>query len=258
MDIRPLMKINKHLVIGLCTIIVLSMIGMFSISQSTPFNTDASVEAKPANDFKIRVLNCTIVSISNTSVVVESSDFRGELVAKGKWFFICNDSLGLEDWSQVSGYVKEGLAQIAVVFNTSNGTGSILLTLKQGDLRLFRYQLIKWGTIRKLSTRNYFGVYGKILYKSENFLVVNIRGYRTVVFIGAESKWRKAGDGIVTWKEVSREFREGDTIRIFCHNIVFFKDTFARYVGFRALIWGYSGAIIDLTSGVSISRYVGE
>jgi len=40
-----------------------------------------------------------------------------------------------------------------------------------------------------------------------------------------------------------------DIIRFFCHNVLIMKQEFAERFGINAIIWGYSGAIIDLTSG---------
>ena len=245
------MKVNKYLALGICLIAVLSIIGMFNVLR---FDTNLNVEAKPSSNISIKIVNCTITSISNGTITVESDEFSGEIAGGGKWFFLYNGTIGLGNWSKICSYIKEGSAEI--VFLLNGGNESTLLALKQGDLKLFKYLLVKHNVVKHLGTRNYFSVYGKILYKGKNFLLVSIRGYRVIVFIGAESKWYKAGGGIVTWSEVSSEFNVGDTIRIFYHSIVIFKNTFAKYSGFSAIITGYSGAIIDLTSGVSISRYI--
>jgi len=49
----------------------------------------------------------------------------------------------------------------------------------------------------------------------------------------------------VTWSDVADEFHVGDTIRLFCHNILVMKKEFSEIFGIDVFIWGYSGAIID-------------
>jgi len=207
---------------------------------------------------KVKVFEGTITLVSNDSVTVESEEFSGQLFAKGRWFFIDGNYVGIKFWIKVYGYVEEGEALIVMAsISKDNKTFNLLLGLKQEDLTLLRPIILKHSIRKHAHTNNYFGIYGTILYKGNNYLLISNGEYKAVVVIGENSTWYKAGYGLVTWKEVRSEFNDGDRIRVFCHNILILNKELSKYFGFNAIIWGYSGAIIDLTSGVSITRYVG-
>jgi len=207
---------------------------------------------------KVKVFEGIITLISNDSITVESEEFSGQLLAKGRWFFIDGSYIGIKSWVKVYCYIEEGEALIVMAsISKDDKTINLLLGLKQEDLALLRPIILKQSIRKYAHTKNYFGIYGTILYKGNNYLLINNRGYRAIVAISENSTWYKAGDGLVTWEEVRGEFNDGDRIRVFCHNILILNKELSKYFGFNAIIWGYSGAIIDLTSGVSITKYVG-
>jgi len=250
-----------YIVIGLMAIVLLSALAALSTrggqSGASMGVLDVGVEeaiAKPAAK-KLRglaVFNATITSVTESSVVVESEEYSGELMAEGRWLIIV-DSVKLCNWSEARGYVDEGGALIVMaVMEKGNETAHVLLGLRQEDIMLFRPILLRHAVHKRHHTRTYMSVRGVIASKGENFILLE-RGKAKALAI-VKGKWLKAGDGEVEWSDVESEFRVGDVVRIFCHNVLVLKPWFARAFNIRAVVWGYSGAIIDLTSGTTLSR----
>ena len=83
-------------------------------------------------------------------------------------------------------------------------------------------------------------------------MILERDGHRVIAL--ANGKWIEAGEEEVTWADVRDEFKPGDQIRLFYHDIAVFNEKFENLTGIKALIWSYSGAILDLTSGTTLSR----
>ena len=101
-------------------------------------------------------------------------------------------------------------------------------------------------------TKTYMGPRGELVEKGKNYMILEKDGRRVIA--STRGKWIKAGGGEVTWSDVADEFHVGDTVRLFCHNILAMRKEFSDVFGIDVFIWGYSGAIIDLTSGTALSR----
>jgi len=254
--------LKKYVALGLIIAVLLSTMSLWLQPYGgTDFDFNAGVEvlAKPnvKLKFKVKLFEGTITAITDTAITVEAEEFSGNLIAIGKWIYVYEGVIGIAEWARVKNYVEEGRALIAMASITKgNKTLDVLLGLKQENLVLVRPILIRYYTEKHYHTKAYIGIYGKIVSKGGNFLLIENKGIRGLVVVDAESTWYKAGYGLVTWKDVADEFKVGDLIRIFCHNVLILKEEFAERFGFNAVIWGYSGAIIDLTSGTAISRYI--
>lgn len=233
-------------VVLVCLVLFTSSYGVASISVS---------EGEQLRDkLEVKIFRGTIVSVTNTSVVVEGDEFSGELIARGMWIGVNESFIGRGSWIKVMGKVETKDSLIAMVSVEKNErTFNILLGLEQDGLTILRPRLFK-----VFHTKNYFAIYGEIISKGTNYMVIKNHDRKVVVVINPDSTWYKAGQGVVTWSEVSGEFKPGDVIRVFYHNILVLRKNFRDSFGINAILWGYSGAIIDLTSGTSLVRYLGE
>ena len=252
-------KIDRLKLFAVLSIVIILCIGIASVYTTNVLasnNTKADKSTtKHSKIGKVKVFNATIVNITDTYIYVESEAYTGKLIAKGKWIYIAN-AFGRGNWAEVKDLVNKGEALIIMAsIHRKNKTYHILLGLKEDSVILIRPILMRHMTQKHLHTKTYMGVYATILDNKDNYMIVNRSGHKILVLINPESRWYKAGYGVVTWSEVRSEFKSGDMIRIFCHNILIIKEGYAKYLGFKALIWGYSGAIIDLTSGTAITRY---
>ncbi len=200
----------------------------------------------------VEVFEAVIVSVDNSTVVVDRDGERLTLLADGSWIALTNESVSKGSWDEVSSDVRAGEALVVAALVGREGADGVLAGLKQEGITLIRLALIKHCAKRHFHTRAYMGVRGVIAGKGSNYLLIERGGVRAIALVNGE--WVKAGYGKVTWDEVSDEFEVGDIVRIFCHNILIMNDEFAKVFGVRAFIWGYSGAIVDLTSGVTLSR----
>ncbi|RLF05673.1 MAG: hypothetical protein DRK00_03790 [Thermoprotei archaeon] len=199
---------------------------------------------------ELRVLNATVTSITPTGLMIEGVE--GELTARGKWIVVA-DAVRLCNWSVASGYIGEGHALMAMAaIEEGNSTRYVLLALKQGGVTLFRPLLLKHAALAHKHVRTYVSLRGELVSKGGNYMVLERAGRRVLALV--RGRWIKAGAGEVTWGDVQGDFKPGDEVRVFCHHVLVFKPWFSKIFGIDALIWGYSGAIIDLTSGTTISR----
>ena len=203
-------------------------------------------------DTEWELLEASVTSVGDSSITVAMNGEEVELLTGGRWLLL-GEYANKTSWIDAMNHVERGDALVAVLtIRGENATNRVLLGLKQGDLFLFRARFLERSVKKHLRTRVYMGVRGEIAEKYGNYFVIDRGGLRAYVFVGGS--WRKAGDGEVSWSDVSEEFRIGDEVRIFCHNIAVMNDKFADSFGIKAFIWGYSGAIMDLTSGAAISK----
>ena len=202
---------------------------------------------------KLEVYEVTITAVTNTTIEVTSESLTGELIARGRWIVMTSESISLSNWTESMEYVSEGSATVIVgTIVKGNNTYYILAGLKQGDVSLIRPCTLKYYTRRHIHTKTYMSIKGEISSKGGNFLVLDRNGNKVLVMIS--EKWIKAGEGEVTWSEVADEFRVGDTLRIFYHNLLVLKPQFTEVFGLSAVIWGYSGAIINMDTGTALSK----
>lgn len=203
----------------------------------------------------VKIVEATVVSINNSTVTATIEGETLDLFARGPWLIVTGELVEKAWWKKAKDYVKEGEALIAMSTVTrENKTFNVLLGLKQDDIILVKPILLRCEAKRHLHTNRYLSVKGEIVDKGNNYLLIERNESKGLVIIGSKSKWIKAGSGEVTWEEVANEFKAGDTIRIFCHHILVMKKEFAEAFGINTFIWGYSGAIINLTSGITISK----
>ncbi|MCD6536621.1 MAG: hypothetical protein J7K49_06285 [Thaumarchaeota archaeon] len=205
------------------------------------------------NAEKPTFLHVTVNSIDNSTItVVNESGESIKLFAKGRWILI-SDEVRAMPWIEAMNYVEGGDALIVMTtLGNGNVTRDILLGIKQEDVILVRPSLLKHCAKGHRHSSTYLSFRGEVADTGENYMILERDG--NVVLALANGEWVKAGGETVTWKDVSDEFRPGDEVRLFCHNIVVMNDDFAENFGIRGFIWGYSGAIIDLTSGTTLSR----
>ena len=215
------------------------------------------VLAKPQRRPKLEVkaFEGRVTSIGERSIVVEDDEFIGELIAIGKWLLISSEDAGVYSWSDVKGYVNEGDAFIVmVVVSRGNKTFNILLALKQSNTILIRPIALRYYAKGHKHTRLYMSIYCKVVGRRGPYLVIEKNGVTGLLMADPNSKWYKAGHEETTWSGIVNEFKEGDLIRVFYHNVLVFKDEFREKFGIGFVIWSYSGAIIDLTTGLAITK----
>ena len=205
------------------------------------------------NAEKPTFLHVTVDSLDNSTItVVNESGESIKLFARGRWILISEEVRAMP-WIEAMNYVEGGDALIVMTtLGKGNVTRDILLGIKQGDVILVRPSLLRHCAKGHRHSSTYLSFRGEVADTGENYMMLERNG--NAVLAMANGEWVKAGGETVTWKDVSDEFRPGDEVRLFCHNIVVMNDDFAENFGIRGFIWGYSGAIIDLTSGTTLSR----
>ena len=202
---------------------------------------------------KIIVDDAVIKSIDNSTVTAIISGSEIDLFAKGRWVVI-SDEIETLPWIEAMKYVESGDAVVAMATVTKgNQTGDVLLGVKQGDLILVRPILLKHCAKHHKHASSYLSFRGTLIETKENYMILERDGHRVIAL--ANGKWIEAGgEEEVTWADVRDEFKPGDQIRLFYHDIAVFNEKFENLTGIKALIWSYSGAILDLTSGTTLSR----
>jgi len=199
----------------------------------------------------IEKIQATIISVDNYTIIVDVNGEIREFFARGRWLIIANE-ITKAFWIKAKEYVREGEALIITTsIIKEKETLNVLLGLKQDNTILIRPILLKYYVKRYMHTRTYMSVKGQIIDKKENYFLIEKEGFKGLVAVGGT--WLKSEEE-VTWDDVAEEFKIGDTVRVFCHNILIMNDEFAEIFGINAFIWGYSGAIADLTSGIVISK----
>lgn len=196
-----------------------------------------------------------MTATDDSTLIVTTAEGTLELFAKGRWIIITDESIDGALWARTKSRVVEGGALAAMSSTTKDGEMlNVLLGLAQGGAILLRPVVLRREAKRYVHTSNYISVGGRVADRGKNYLTIERGGFKGLVAIRSESRWIKAGAGEVTWSEASDEFKVGDTVRIFCHNALIMKGEFAGNFGISAFVWGYSGAIINLTSGTTLSR----
>ena len=214
-----------------------------------------SQERGSVNDVRKAIVaeKIVITSINNSTItILRESGEEMKLLAKGIWMVISDKAEELP-WIEAMSYVKEGEAQaIVIAKKMGNESKGVLLGLKQDEITLFRPMLAKACIKKHKHTPIYLSFRGEVEKIGENYMILR-RGDQRILAI-TRGNWTKAGSGEVEWKDVSSEFNQGDQVRLFYHNLVAMNNLFAENLGIRGFIWGYSGAIIDLTTGTTLSR----
>ncbi len=205
------------------------------------------------NAEKPTFLTASINSIDNSTITVTTESGESmELFAAGKWILI-SDEVERLAWTEARSYLEKGNALIVMTtLSKGNVSKNVLLGVKQNDIILVRPILIKHYVKAHRHAATYLSFRGTLADKGENYMILERGGAKILAITNGD--WIKAGGGEVTWKDVSNEFQPGDEIRLFYHNLVIMKSEFAENFGINGFIWGYSGAIIDLTSGTTLSR----
>ena len=242
----------KLVAIVSAAVIVAIMLATAS-AYASPANFD--MMANPSEAVKsLDVLETKIVSVDNSSItVIGEDDEEISLLAKGKWIIISDEIIPKTEWIDAMSYVKESEAVVVMATITrGNETHYICLGLKQGEVMMFKPILLKVYAAGHKHTKTYMGPRGELVDKGKNYMILENDGRRVIA--STRGKWIKAGGGEVTWSDVADEFHVGDTVRLFCHNILAMRKEFSDVFGIDGFIWGYSGAIIDLTSGTALSR----
>ena len=236
--------------ISLAFIMLLTLMPLTLTIQAQSTSESAKTSVK---NMSIRTAEVTITSIGNSTIVVIENGEAIELSARGFWCMITSDFVNRTVWAKAKDYISEGDATVVIASISRGGeTRNLMLGLKQGDVILIKPILLKLWAERHVHTNRYLSVKGQIAYKGGNYLLIERNGLKALAVVGG--KWVKAGAGNVTWEEVADEFKVGDTVRLFCHNILVMRQEFVEIFGINAFIWGYSGAIINLTSGTALSK----
>ena len=246
-------KPDLKLVAIVSAAVIVAIILATSSAYASPANFD--MMAKPSEAVKsLDVLETKIVSVDNSSItVIGEDDEEISLLAKGKWIIISDEIIPKTEWIDAMSYVKESEAVVVMATITrGNETHYICLGLKQGEVMMFKPILLKVYAAGHKHTKTYMGPRGELVDKGKNYMILEKDGRRVIA--STRGKWIKAGGGEVTWSDVADEFHVGDTVRLFCHNILAMRKEFSDVFGIDGFIWGYSGAIIDLTSGTALSR----
>ncbi len=241
-------------IILILVVLAITPVYVYTLQAQTQEDKLLIEKLKTLDSSKIRVLNGTITSIANTTIVVKSGEFSGELIASGKWLLVTQSDVGTYHWMETMEYVREGDALIVMAsVSRDNETLNALLGLRQGDTFIVRPTLVKYFTHER--RHGTFEFTCKLVEKRGYSFIIEKKGFKALVFINPEGRWYRAGQGEVLWKDVVDEFNLGDTLWLCTHNILVFKSEFAEIFGINAVIWGFSGAIIDLDTGIALAKY---
>ena len=191
-------------------------VGLDELTQTTL----PTALAKPNDLCKLKVVSFEgrITSVDGKSTTVESESFSGSLIALGEWLLFTESEVSVYDWSKAREYVREGEAFIIMTTITkANKTLNVLLGLKQDGVGLIRPIMLRYYALKHLHSKMYIGVRVKLVYKGDNFIILEkekeelgrIRGLALV-----NGKWIKAGYGEVTWSDVKDEFKIGGHYKV--------------------------------------------
>ena len=236
------MKLLKYLALVLVFVLAFSVTS--ACSFALPQNND---------EVMVEIVDATIISVNNSTVTVNINGETLDLLAKGGWLIVTSKIVDKGCWGKAKDYVTTGDALIAYsTIVKDDETFNVLAGLKQDENLLFRFAYLKHEAKVYKHTCKYLSVKGQIVDKGDNYLIIEKNGLKGLVVTGGE--WFKAGYGEVTWEDVADEFNVNDEIRIFCHNILIMNENFAKTFGIDGFVWGYSGAIINLSNGVALSK----
>ncbi len=230
---------------------VMAVLAIAAIAVLTP-QVGASASSDRGDGSSIEVFNARILAVGDSTITVEREGEEMELAAEGMWLMVAGKVAKVE-WSEAAGYIESREALVAMVtLNRGDSIVNVLLGLRQGGNIFIRPALLKRSAARHVHMRAYLSVRGEIAEKGENYLLIKRGDHMALVVTGGA--WLKAGEGETTWEEASASFNPGDTVRVFCHNILVLRKEAAEAFGIRAVIWGYSGAIINLSNGTALSK----
>ena len=245
----------KHVAIFLVfTVLLATLAHVYALQTSAREDAHLLEGIEDLKLNKIKVFNGTVTSITNTSIAVRSGEFSGELIAVGKWLLVARSDVGVYHWAKTMEYVREGDSVIVMAsLSKGNETINLLLGLRQGDTFLARLALVKYS--KHEWKHGTFEFSCKLVEKRGYSLIIEKKEFKALVAINPNGKWYRAGQGEVLWKDVINEFNPGDMLWLCTHNILVFKTGFAEIFGINAIIWGFSGAIIDLDAGIALAKY---
>ncbi|MCD6125624.1 MAG: hypothetical protein J7J19_01290 [Thaumarchaeota archaeon] len=253
MNVSRIRKPDLKIVVMIAAAVTIAVMLATSSAYASSANLDVVAE-HPKIIKKLDVLETVITSVDNSSItIVGDGGEEIRLLAMGRWLIISEEIIPNTNWADAMSYVENGEATVVMgVVTRGNETHHICLGLKQGELIMFRPILLRIYAAGHRHTKTYMGPRGELVAKGENYMILERDSRRVIAVTGG--RWIKAGGGEVTWSNVADEFHVGDTVRLFCHNILVMRKEFSDVFGIDAFIWGYSGAIIDLTSGAALSR----
>ncbi len=203
---------------------------------------------------KIQLIEGYIVHVSDSGITIYTREFNRSVSAEGNWIYI-GEGVGRANWTTIKDFIPRGRAKILVLNTFGEETSdAILLALKTEHLIMVRIGLMRRAVKVHRYSFDYQSLYGKIVKVGENYIILKRGEIKILVVIPEDSIWFRAGSGKDRWINYREVFSEGDILRIFFHDRVVFKDRFAKFTGLKVVIWGYSGAIIDLTNGETLVR----
>ncbi len=245
---------KRSAIVGLTIIIAISLLFSTLIihSLSVSANVDPVATAGVAlTRSKIRFFKANITLIADSYIIANDSI---KLITGGRWLVISNNLTAIQYWSKVKSYIDDGLALLIIASITRNGRAyNVLLGLRQNSKVLLRPALIKCCKLKYLHGAVEFTC--KLIGRRGFSLLVEKKGFKALILLNPNGKWRRAGNGDVYWRDVVNEFNIGDTLWICTHNILILKPVLAKFTGVNALIWGFSGAIIDLSNGLALAKH---
>ncbi|MCD6509396.1 MAG: hypothetical protein J7L11_03275 [Thermoprotei archaeon] len=231
---------KKHLAI---VIIAISLAAVITLAFSP-----RAISGTDSLRRRIHTFEGVIATITNSTIAVIKNNITIRLIAKGRWVLITDSAVNITTWTNAMGYISEGNAVVvAVNVPRGNGTLRVLIGLKQNRTILMRPILIRHLIQRSIHDEKEFTC--TLLAKGDKLILVEARGIRMLAVIGG--RWYKAGESETTWSNVSDEFRIGDRLWLCCERFLVLKPNFANL---RIIVWGFSGAIIDIDSGTALLK----
>lgn len=241
-------------------VVALSVALLVVSPQALSFQCEASSDpsrshlTEPLKLNFIWALNATITKVDNRTITIRSDNSTFEAVAAGRWLLVSESEVGLQPWALAKEYIDEGDAS-ALIANVSwrGEEVMVLLCLKQGDVLVIRPLTLKHYT--RVHRHGNFEFTCRLVEKMGSSLIVEKRGLKALVLLDPDGLWYRAGYGDVEWRDVVDQLSVSDTLWLCTHNILVLKGELADMLGFNALIWGFSGAIMDLTNGLALAKY---
>lgn len=190
--------------------------------------------------------------MNEESIIVKRGDKTLNLLSRGHWIII-SDKLTKTSWPEAKTYIETSESTIVSThIERGDGALNVLAGIKQEDTFMIKPFLLKHWAEKRVHERSYLSVRGQIVAEGDNYIVIERNGLRGLAIV--DGMWWKAGEGKLMWEEVADEFSVGDDVRIFYHSILVMNEDFYETFEIKAFIRGYSGAIINLTSGTTLSK----
>ncbi|RLE56053.1 MAG: hypothetical protein DRJ40_06495 [Thermoprotei archaeon] len=245
------MKVKElGIAVALVTIFVTITLTVPTLAIST---TTVSTVSGLKHRVKFIRANVTIIEITENYIVVTYGEQVLNLTTRGMWLAISSENIvSAIPWSKAMEYVREGQAVVeGVVVKGVNATRSILLALKQGSTVLLRLRYLR-HLVKKVVHDEKETTY-RLLAKGDRFILVekSIRGRKVKFLAHVGGRWYRAGYGFVNWTDVVDEFNIGDRLWMCAEGYAILRPNIA---GIRVIIFGFSGAIVDLNTGVALVK----